>query len=77
MWPNTQVATDLVTFTEEILNGKLRYFCSEYCKVLAAGVVQNEHNCVQEVGDVTPVYFRTHAIFFYVFGSMFALRSLA
>ena len=27
MWPNTQEAADLVTFNEEILNGKL-YFCA-------------------------------------------------
>ena len=28
MWPNPQFLADLVTFTEEILNGKLRFFCS-------------------------------------------------
>ena len=27
MWPNTQETADLVTFTEEILNGKL-LFCA-------------------------------------------------
>ena len=26
MWPNLQFAADLVTFTEEILNGKLYFF---------------------------------------------------
>ena len=31
MWPNSQFPADLVTFTEEILNGKLQFFeqCSE------------------------------------------------
>ena len=29
MWPNPQEATDLVTFTEEILNGKLHFLSSE------------------------------------------------
>ena len=29
MWPNPQETTDLVTFTEEILNGKLYFLCSE------------------------------------------------
>ena len=29
MWPNPQFTADLVTFTEEILNGKLRLLCSE------------------------------------------------
>ena len=29
MWPNAQSPADLVTFTEEILNGKLHFLCSE------------------------------------------------
>ena len=29
MWPNPQETADLVTFTEEILNGKLHFLCSE------------------------------------------------
>ena len=28
MWPNSQETTDLATFTEEILNGKLHFLCS-------------------------------------------------
>ena len=28
MWPNAQETADLVTFTEEILNGKLHFLCS-------------------------------------------------
>ena len=28
MWPNAQEPVDLVTFTEEILNGKLHFLCS-------------------------------------------------
>ena len=28
MLPNPQFPADLVTFTEEILNGKLHFFCS-------------------------------------------------
>ena len=28
MWPNLQETTDLVTFTEEIFNEKLRFLCS-------------------------------------------------
>ena len=27
MWPNLQFAGDLVTFTEETLNGKFHFFC--------------------------------------------------
>ena len=33
MWPNPQETADLITFTEEILNGKL-YFCAvKKCKI--------------------------------------------
>ena len=28
MWPNLQETADLVTFAEEILNGKLLFLCS-------------------------------------------------
>ena len=28
MWPNPQFPAELVTFTEEILNGKLHFLCS-------------------------------------------------
>ena len=28
MWPNLRLPADLVTFTEEILNGKLQFLCS-------------------------------------------------
>ena len=28
MWPNRQEPADLVTFTEEVLNGKLHVLCS-------------------------------------------------
>ena len=30
MWPNPQYPEDLVTFTEEIFNGKLYFLCSDY-----------------------------------------------
>ena len=29
MWPNPQETTDLVTITEEILNEKLHFLCSD------------------------------------------------
>ena len=34
MWPNSQFPADLVTFTEEILNGKLHFLRSVACKSL-------------------------------------------
>ena len=30
MWPNPQVPEDLITFTEETLNGKLIFLCSVF-----------------------------------------------
>ena len=30
MWPNPQFPADLVTFIEEILNGKLHFLCNVY-----------------------------------------------
>ena len=32
MWPNPEETADLVTFTEEILNGKLHFLCSVMIK---------------------------------------------
>ena len=29
MWPNPQETADLTTFTEEIINGKLHFLCSD------------------------------------------------
>ena len=29
MWPNPQIPVDLIAFTEEILNGKLHFLCSD------------------------------------------------
>ena len=29
MWPNSQFPADLVTFTEEILNRKFHFLCSD------------------------------------------------
>ena len=33
MGPNQQETADLVTFTEEILNGKLHFLCSVRCRI--------------------------------------------
>ena len=46
MWPNSQFPTDLVTFTEETLNGKLSFLCSNsnksYKNVAAEAILKNE-----------------------------------
>ena len=36
MWPNPQEAAHLVTFTEEILNEKLHFLCSD-CAAIREG----------------------------------------
>ena len=33
MWLNPQETADLVSFTEEILNGKLHFLCSDYTTI--------------------------------------------
>ena len=38
MWPNPKIPADLVTFTEEILNGKLHFFCSAWSNNKALGI---------------------------------------
>ena len=46
MWPNLQETSDLTTFTEEILNGKLQFLCSECVAVsrLMSGLYSNEYH---------------------------------
>ena len=36
MWPNPQETADLVTFTEETLNRKLHFLCSDAWKAYAS-----------------------------------------
>ena len=38
MWPNPQIPADVVTFTEEILSGKLHVLCS---------VISELHTCIR------------------------------
>ena len=33
MWPNPLETADLITFTEKILSGKLRFLCSDYSTI--------------------------------------------
>ena len=34
MWPNPQFTAELVAFTEEILNGKLHFFCAARVNIM-------------------------------------------
>ena len=44
MWPYSQVTTDLVTFTEEILNGKLHFLCSVLLEELITKHIRKNEN---------------------------------
>ena len=44
MWPNPQFSADLVTFSEEILNGKLHFLSSEYSEL--KGTNKTDHTTI-------------------------------
>ena len=46
MWPNLQETADFVTFTEEILNGKLHFLCIAWTYVI------NDLNGEEIVGTI-------------------------
>ena len=54
MWPNLQFPADLVTSTEEILNGKLHFLCS-------VGTTNNDSDC-KKAPSPTPSTQRNYAI---------------
>ena len=41
MWPNPQFLADLVTFTEEIFNGKPHFLCSEMISTAKLPILKN------------------------------------
>ena len=41
MWPNPHFPADMVTFIEEILNGKLDFLCSDKVDNLNVNYLQN------------------------------------
>ena len=45
MWPNPQFPADLVTFTDEILNGKLHFLCSVFLRILSVLGVFRDPGC--------------------------------
>ena len=48
MWPNLQFPADLVTFTEEILNKKLHFLCSDTtCYTYLSTIVTAHQNLVK------------------------------
>ena len=61
MWPHPQESADLVTFNEEILNGKLHFLCSAICIVYLLFVLK----------VVDTICFLTKVILFYFAMSIF------
>ena len=55
MWPNLQETADLVTFTEEILNGKLHFLCIvisnmlHFSNMFQKKFLQNFKNIIKDV----------------------------
>ena len=60
MWPNPQEATDFVTFTEEILNGKLHFLCSVHVPrwvtffVYSHGIFIEFDSCFEDKDGLIP-----------------------
>ena len=44
MWPSPQETDDLVTFTEEILNRKFYFLCSDYLNLLVVQGTRHFNN---------------------------------
>ena len=46
MWPDPQKTGDLVTFSKEILNGKLYFLCSKSYGISIYGVIDGYSRCI-------------------------------
>ena len=55
MWPNPEETADLVTFTEEILNGKLNFLCN------ACAMSDNKTLFIYEFHEMQKLH-RRHAL---------------
>ena len=49
MWPNPQETADLVTFTEEILNGKLHFLCSATIELVIIKKIMRKSTVAGEI----------------------------
>ena len=47
MWPNPQETADLVTITEEILNGKLHFLCSAPGQIKFSFNIKDVKECLK------------------------------
>ena len=54
MWPNPQKTGNLVTFTEDILNGKLHLMCSAIIPLDVTNITQHlfKEQCLAELQSI-------------------------
>ena len=53
MWPNPQETSDLVTFTEEILNGELHFLCSNMIIKVTVQAIRSQAQQLSLIGSST------------------------
>ena len=70
MWPNLQFLPDLVTFTKEILNGKLHFLGSADCTKM------KKHLQIQSLKLLFPLVHSTVETFLQLVSHFFARRLL-
>ena len=58
MGPNPQFSADLVTFTEEILNGKLHFLCSVSLIITLTMKLVLIVSCINSFQDNVPILFQ-------------------
>ena len=64
MWPNTQETADLVTFTEEILNGKLNFSCSVSSNTFAPYGFMIQEDLIESISKYISVSEKKRLILF-------------
>ena len=62
MWPNLQFPADLVTFTEEILNEKLHFLCSDNCPEFRNGLLDSYYFKLTLGSGCLELLFKTDAL---------------
>ena len=65
MWPNPRETADLVTFTEEILNGKVHFLCIEVDNFAKVSLIDNCYYKLfnQDINKIFPVFHRSREEF--------------
>ena len=56
MWPNPKETAELITFTEEILNGKIHFLCIVFSSLLIFGLITDIPVNIQEVAFISFIF---------------------